>query len=116
MEYIDEMSTFFFTCRPAFPLWRREAGECKQVGDDIRYISTFFHLPSMGHSMGYRHKHIFCAITELLVHQRKRIFCAIAAILQRSMETLPKAQRTRGSSSAYQSNIFRSYHKFLHKS
>ena len=58
------MSTFFFTCRPPFPLWRREAGECKQVGDDIRYISTFFHLPSMGHSMGHRHKHIFCAITE----------------------------------------------------
>ena len=62
MEYIDEY--FFFTCRPPFPLWRREAGECKQVGDDIRYISTFFHLPSMGHSMGHRHKHIFCAITE----------------------------------------------------
>ena len=40
----------------------------------------------MGHSMGHRHNHIFCAITELLVHQRKRIFCAIAAILQRSME------------------------------
>ena len=84
MEYIDEY--FFFTCRPPFPLWRREAGECKQVGDDIRYISTFFHLPPMGHSMGHRHKHIFCAITELLMHQRKRIFCAIAAILQRSME------------------------------
>ena len=28
----------------------------------------------------------------------------------------PKAQRTRGLSSAYQSNLFRSYHKFLHKS
>ena len=32
------------------------------------------------------------------------------------VETLPKAQRTRGLSSAYQSNFFRSYHKFLHKS
>ena len=31
-------------------------------------------------------------------------------------ETLPKAQRTRGLSSAYQSNFLRSYHKFLHKS
>ena len=31
-------------------------------------------------------------------------------------KTLPKAQRTRGLSSAYQSNFFRSYHKFLHKS
>ena len=27
-------------------------------------------------------------------------------------KTLPKAQRTRGLSSAYQSNLFRSYHKF----
>ena len=33
-----------------------------------------------------------------------------------SDETLPKAQRMRGLSSAYQSNFFRSYHKFLHKS
>ena len=32
------------------------------------------------------------------------------------LKTLPKAQRTRGLSSAYQSNFFRSYHKFLHKS
>ena len=31
-------------------------------------------------------------------------------------KTLPKAQRTRGLSSSYQSNFFRSYHKFLHKS
>ena len=31
-------------------------------------------------------------------------------------QTLPKAQRPRGFSSAYQSNFFRSYHKFLHKS
>ena len=31
-------------------------------------------------------------------------------------QTLPKAQRTPGLSSAYQSNFFRSYHKFLHKS
>ena len=30
-------------------------------------------------------------------------------------KTLPKAQQTRGLSSAYQSNLFRSYHKFLHK-
>ena len=30
-------------------------------------------------------------------------------------ETLPKAQRTRGLSSSYQSNSFRSYHKFKHK-
>ena len=33
-----------------------------------------------------------------------------------NMQTLPKAQRTRGLSSSYQSNFFRSYHKFLHKS
>ena len=31
-------------------------------------------------------------------------------------KTLPKAQRTRGLSSAYKSNFFRSYHKFKHKS
>ena len=31
-------------------------------------------------------------------------------------KTLPKAQRTRGLSSAQQSNFFRSYFKFLHKS
>ena len=31
-------------------------------------------------------------------------------------KTLPKAQRTQGLSSAYQSNFFRAYHKFLHKS
>ena len=31
-------------------------------------------------------------------------------------KTLPKAQRTRGLSSSYQSNFFRSYHKFLQKS
>ena len=34
---------------------------------------------------------------------------------QLQIETLPKAQRTRGLSSAYQSNFFRLYHKFLHK-
>ena len=32
------------------------------------------------------------------------------------LKTLPKAQRTRGLSSAYQSNFFRSYQKFLNKS
>ena len=32
------------------------------------------------------------------------------------MKTLPKAQRTRGSSSSYQSNYLRSYQKFKHKS
>ena len=31
-------------------------------------------------------------------------------------ETLPKAQRTRGLSSTYQSNFFGSYHKFKHES
>ena len=31
-------------------------------------------------------------------------------------KTFPKAQRTRGLSSAHQSNFFRSYHKFLYKS
>ena len=31
-------------------------------------------------------------------------------------QTLPKAQRTQGLSSAYQSNFFRSYHKLLYKS
>jgi len=30
--------------------------------------------------------------------------------------TLPKAQQTGWLSSAYQSNLFRSYHKFKHKS
>ena len=30
-------------------------------------------------------------------------------------ETLPKAQRTRGLSSSYQSNFLRSYHEFLHR-
>ena len=33
-----------------------------------------------------------------------------------TIQTLPKAQRTRGLSSAYQSNFFRSCHKFLRKS
>ena len=33
-----------------------------------------------------------------------------------SKKTLPKAQRTRGLSSSYQSNFFRSYHRFLNKS
>ena len=32
------------------------------------------------------------------------------------VQTLPKAQRTRGLSSSYQSNYLRSYHKFKHKS
>ena len=32
------------------------------------------------------------------------------------IETLPKAQRTRGLSSSYQSNFLRPYHKFKHKS
>ena len=36
--------------------------------------------------------------------------------MEGNVKTLPKAQRTRGLSSAYQSNFFRSYHKFLHKS
>ena len=30
-------------------------------------------------------------------------------------KTLPKAQRTLGLRSGYQSNFFRSYHKYLHK-
>ena len=33
-----------------------------------------------------------------------------------SYTTLPKAQQPRGLSSAYQSNLFRSYHKFKHQS
>ena len=33
-----------------------------------------------------------------------------------TLKTLPRAQRTRGLSSAYQSNLYRSYHKFKHKS
>ena len=32
------------------------------------------------------------------------------------IQTLPKAQRTRGLSSSYQSNYLRSYQKFKHKS
>ena len=32
------------------------------------------------------------------------------------VQTLPKEQRTRGLTSAYQSNFFRSYHKFKYKS
>ena len=38
------------------------------------------------------------------------------ARLEIMKKTLPKAQRTRGLSSAYQSDFFRSYHKFFHKS
>ena len=34
----------------------------------------------------------------------------------RRKETLPKAQRTRGLTSTYQSNFFGSYHNFKHKS
>ena len=37
-------------------------------------------------------------------------------LLEANNETLPKAQRSRGLSSAYQSNLFRSYRKFSHKS
>ena len=33
-----------------------------------------------------------------------------------NMKTLPKAQRTRGLSSTYQGNLFRSYQKLKHKS
>ena len=33
-----------------------------------------------------------------------------------TMKTLPKAQRTRGLSSSYQSNFLRSYHELKHKS
>ena len=33
-----------------------------------------------------------------------------------NLQTLPKAQLTQGLSSAYQSNLFRSYHKFKNKS
>jgi len=36
--------------------------------------------------------------------------------LPHQIKTLPKAQRTRGLSSAHQSNFFRSYHKFSTKS
>ena len=36
--------------------------------------------------------------------------------ISRTMKTLPKAQRTRGLSSTYQSNFYGSYHKFKHKS
>ena len=36
---------------------------------------------------------------------------SISDILIELKKTLPKAQRTRGLSSAYQSNLFRSYHK-----
>ena len=36
--------------------------------------------------------------------------------MKNTTQTLPKAQRTRGLSSAHQSNFFRSYHKFSNKS
>ena len=44
--------------------------------------------------------------------------CAAAVITDNraNYETLPKAQQTQGLSSAFQSTLFRSYHKFLHKS
>ena len=40
------------------------------------------------------------------------ISCPQNMILKALIKTLPKAQRTLGLSSAYQSNFFRSYHKF----
>ena len=36
-------------------------------------------------------------------------------VISDTSPALPKARRTRGLSSANQSNFFRSYHKFLHK-
>ena len=38
------------------------------------------------------------------------------SLIEKQLKTLPKAQQPRGLSSAYQSNLFRSYHKFKHKS
>ena len=38
------------------------------------------------------------------------------ALTRRTTKTLPKAQRTRGLSSAYQSHLFKSYHKFKKRS
>ena len=53
-----------------------------------------------------------------LIHNLRRNCKILHAthILFSILRTLPKAQRTRGLSSACQSNLFRSYHKFLHKS
>ena len=53
-----------------------------------------------------------------LIHNLRRNCKILHAthILFSILRTLPKAQRTRGLSSACQSNLFRSYHKLLHKS
>ena len=38
------------------------------------------------------------------------------SLIEKQLKTLQKAQQPRGLSSAYQSNLFRSYHKFKQKS
>jgi len=53
---------------------------------------------------------------EKLYNLQVNILNYISPVRPSIKKTLPKAQRTRGLSSSYQSNILRSYHKFKHKS
>ena len=48
--------------------------------------------------------------------RRKSCKCRESTQHPHKLQTLPNAQRTRGLSSAYESNLFRWYHKFLHRS
>ena len=45
----------------------------------------------------------------------RRVYSPVGNV-RHKLETLPKAQRTRGLSSTYQNNFFGSYHKFFHQS
>ena len=66
----------------------------------------------------------YCFLILLLVLLRRgsdkqpalpKVFLS-CSLIEKQLKTLPKAQQPRGLSSAYQSNLLRSYHKFKHKS
>ena len=52
---------------------------------------------------------VFCVYLGMLI---QGVFFTVPLNFQYQNETLPKAQRTRGLSSSYQNNFFRSHHKY----
>ena len=79
--------------------------------------STFFTY--FAHAMpifSKKKKLLYCSYNEILQTHTKFAFWVLEGWIGSLPETLPKAQRTRGLSSTYQSNFFGSYDKFKHKS
>ena len=86
-----------------------------------QHTSSEFHLENINPdrfipSLDYREGVEKSEFLSRLFKAQNRVFKTRLGNLGLSPKTLPKAQRTRGLSSGYQSNFLRSYHKILNKS